>query len=191
MDSDNEKIKNDNIKNDLKKSLESFNQSELSQSQQDRKNIKPLIEDTMVDFLNTIMTRTTSEEGLKNDLMVILKERAEVPFNDEEGRQIMSTGHIIDALKVLSTNDNELILGILDILKEKQKAIVMKQQNDFVESKIPKPPSVTREDTEIIRQLIESLDSFIKTEHNEEELELIKKTAKENQKIRQEMKKNT
>lgn len=133
---------------------------ELSSSEENKINSDNFLRTNLINFLSSKIEEITSAESLKQKFMNVINDRI-----DFEGPDNIPWGVLLEAVKILGRNDNELTLGIFDIIKNSKRDI-----DDEGKKKL-ESNDLSKKDIDSIKTLLNILNKVNESEFSEEKEE--------------------
>jgi hypothetical protein len=126
---------------------------------EDRLLLKQSVDNELLKFIKLQLDKTTNENSLKVSVLNKIQERLnnnETPIDDV---------NLIRLLEALAKQDNEIVLGFMNIIKAKVDASAKSGEEANIQFNFgEEKSSFSKEDVHIIKDLLQTLDKVKKSE---------------------------
>ena len=125
---------------------------------EDRFKLKDQVDLNLLQFINLQIEKVNNETDLKKDVLVKISER--LTDEDDPVNDLV----LLKLLEILAKQDNDIALGIMDLMKSNSKGTNEPNIPPIDPNVIPRDSDLTKEDVSEVKDLLKTLERVKKSE---------------------------
>jgi len=137
----------------------------LTQSQTDRLNLATQVQENLIRFVNAQIDKISSKDSLLSLALQAAGDKLQQDIEDGT----LSWPALLKVIEISSKNQNDITLGLFDIIKGSQKTIVEKQTSDQPKQPQEKVPEISNENYAKIKQFVDLFQKVRTSEFSQKE----------------------
>ena len=137
----------------------------LTQSQTDRLNLATQVQENLIRFVNAQIEKISSKDSLLSLALQTAGDKLQQDIEDGT----LGWPALLKVIEISSKNQNDITLGLFDIIKGSQKTIVEKQTSDQSKQLQEKVPEISNENYAKIKQFVDLFQKVRTSEFSQKE----------------------